>query len=66
MSAATKKDNCNCSKSKGRTFAELIQRGNQLNPCGGQEDDNESGSQSEAVRQIEGLLGGEKSWQEIG
>ncbi len=33
--------------------------------CEGQKEENESGSQSEVVRQIEGLLGGEESREKI-
>ena len=33
--------------------------------CKGQEEENGSGSESEAVRQVEGLLGGEKNRQEV-
>ena len=33
--------------------------------CKSQEEKNESGSESEAVRQIEGLLGGEETRQEV-
>ena len=33
--------------------------------CKGQEEENGSGSESETVRQVEGLLGGEKNRQEV-
>ena len=49
----------------GQAFAELIQRRLQSTRCEGQEENSESGNQSEAVGQIGGLLGGEESRQEI-